>query len=95
VSTVALYGLTAKPLARRLRVLEAIRARPLLVGGDPWVIDLGRSLRTAGLDVLMWAGHERQRREITRARLDLAPGELLAAATARAPSSRASRPCTC
>jgi NhaP-type Na+/H+ or K+/H+ antiporter len=80
VSTVALYGLTAKPLARRLRVLEAIRARPLLVGGDPWVIDLGRSLRTAGLDVLMWAGHERQRREIARARLDLAPGELLAAA---------------
>ena len=81
VSTVALYGLTAKPVARLLKVLEAARARPLLVGGDPWVIDLGRSLRTAGLDVLMWAGHERQRRQITQAQLNLAPGELLASAT--------------
>ncbi len=81
VSTVALYGLTAKPVARLLKVLEAARARPLLVGGDPWVIDLGKSLRTAGLDVLMWAGHERQRRQITQAQLNLAPGELLAAAT--------------
>jgi hypothetical protein len=30
-------------------------SRPLLVGGDPWVIDLARAFRTAGLDVLMWA----------------------------------------
>ena len=81
VSTVALYGLTAKPVARLLKVLEAARARPLLVGGNPWVIDLGRSLRIAGLDVLMWAGHERQRRQITQAQLNLAPGELLASAT--------------
>ncbi len=81
VSTVALYGLTAKPVARLLKVLEAARARPLLVGGDPWVIDLGRSLRAAGLDVLMWAGHEGQRRQITQAQLNLAPGELLASAT--------------
>ncbi len=81
VTTVALYGLTAKPVARLLKVLEAIRARPLLVGGAPWVIDLGKTLRAAGLDVLMWAGHEHQRLQITQARLDLAAGELLAAAT--------------
>ena len=29
----------------------------------------------------MWAGHEHQRLQITQARLELAPGELLAAAT--------------
>ncbi|MEW2043361.1 sodium:proton exchanger, partial [Streptomyces sp. NPDC005534] len=52
-----------------------------LVGGDPWAVDLGRALRTAGLDVLMWAGQERQRDLIRAAGLPLAPGELLAAAT--------------
>ena len=41
VATVALYGLTAVPVARRLDVTRPARTRPLLVGGDPWVIDLG------------------------------------------------------
>lgn len=81
VTTVTLYGLSAHPVARRLGVLRPARARPLLVGGDPWAVDLGRALRTAGLDVLMWAGQERQRDLIRAAGLPLAPGELLAAAT--------------
>ncbi|MGO4455842.1 cation:proton antiporter [Streptomyces sp. M-16] len=81
VATVTVYGLTAVPAARRLDVRRPARSRPLLVGGDPWVIELGRALRSAGLDVLMWAGLEGQRRGITDAGLDLAPGELLAAAT--------------
>ncbi|MGW3916954.1 cation:proton antiporter, partial [Streptomyces sp. NPDC005070] len=61
--------------------LRPARARPLLVGGDPWAIDLGSALRSAGLDVLMWAGREEQRDLIRGAGLRLAPGELLAAAT--------------
>ncbi|WP_405805186.1 cation:proton antiporter [Streptomyces sp. NBC_00210] len=81
VGTVLLYGLTAGPVAERLGVVRSARARPLLVGGDPWVIDLGRALRSAGLDVLMWAGQEQQRESISRAGIELAPGELLAAAT--------------
>ncbi|WP_030153878.1 cation:proton antiporter [Streptomyces sp. NRRL S-244] len=81
VATVMVYGLTAIPVARRLDVRRSARSRPLLVGGDPWVIELGRALRSAGLDVLMWAGPDGQRRSITDAGLDLAPGELLAAAT--------------
>ena len=81
VATVMVYGLTALPVARRLGVRRSARSRPLLVGGDPWVIELGRALRSAGLDVLMWAGLDRQRRSITEAGLDLAPGGLLAAAT--------------
>ncbi|WP_329201111.1 cation:proton antiporter [Streptomyces sp. NBC_01435] len=81
VATVTLYGLTAFPVARRLGVLRPARSRPLLVGGAPWAVDLGRALGSAGLDVLMWAGAERQRARIEEAGLALAPGELLAAAS--------------
>ncbi|WP_411086018.1 cation:proton antiporter [Streptomyces sp. 061-3] len=66
---------------RRLGVVRPSRSRPLLVGGEPWVVDLGRALRAAGLQVLMWAGLEQQRERIGQAGLELAPGELLAAAT--------------
>ena len=47
VATVALYGLTAVPVARRLGVTRPARTRPPPIGGDPWVIDLARALRTA------------------------------------------------
>jgi NhaP-type Na+/H+ or K+/H+ antiporter len=80
--TIIVYGLGAAPAALWLGVLRSPRSRPLLVGGDAWVIDLGRILQTAGLDVLMWAGLERQRELITEAALQLAPGELLASVTA-------------
>jgi hypothetical protein len=83
VATVALYGLTAVPVAQRLGVTRPARARPLLIGGDPWVIDLARALRTAGLEVLMWAPTGGQRDQITQAGLDLAAGEQLAAAVAQ------------
>jgi hypothetical protein len=82
VATVAIYGLTAVPVARRLHVTRPARTRPLLVGGDPWVIALARTLRAAGLDVLMWAASDEQRDQIKQAGLELVPGELLAAATA-------------
>ncbi|MFE9489017.1 MULTISPECIES: cation:proton antiporter [unclassified Streptomyces] len=81
VATVTLYGLTAFPVTRRLGVLRPARSRPLLVGGAPWAVDLGRALGSAGLDVLMWAGAERQRARIEEAGLALAPGEPLAAAS--------------
>ena len=80
VATVALYGLTAVPVARRLGVTRPARTRPLLVGDDPWVIDLARAFRAAGLDVLMWAPSDDQRTQIKQAGLELAPGEQLASA---------------
>ncbi len=83
VATVTLYGLTAALAARRLGVSRPARTRPLLVGGAAWVVDLGRALKSAGLDVVMWAGLDQQREQIRRAGLELAPGELLAAATGR------------
>ncbi len=85
VATVTLYGLTASPVARRLGVVRPSRSRPLLVGGDPWVVDLGVALQSAGLEVLMWAGQEQQRERIRHAGLELAPGELLAAVTGKDP----------
>jgi NhaP-type Na+/H+ or K+/H+ antiporter len=83
VATVTLYGLTAMAAARRLGVSRPARTRPLLVGGAAWVIDLGRALQSLGLEVVMWAGLDQQREQIRRAGLELAPGELLAAATGR------------
>ncbi|MFI9209945.1 cation:proton antiporter [Streptomyces sp. NPDC053253] len=80
VGTVLLYALTAAPMARRLGVVKAEGTRVLLVGGEPWVVDLGRALRTAGLDVLMWAGLDEEREQIKRAGLELAKGDLLATA---------------
>lgn len=47
------------------------------------MVDLGRALESAGLDVLMWAGLQQQRDAIGKAGLELAPGELLATATGR------------
>jgi NhaP-type Na+/H+ or K+/H+ antiporter len=82
VITVPLYGLVAQPASQWLHVLRSPRSRPLLVGGEDWVIELGRKLQTLGLDVLMWAGLENQREEIRQAALQLAPGRLLASVTA-------------
>ncbi|MGW0869301.1 cation:proton antiporter [Streptomyces sp. NPDC002740] len=81
VATVTLYGLSAARVAGRLGVVRSARSRPLLVGGDPWVVDLGRALRSAGLEVVMWAGREAERDSIRAAGIELAPGELFAAAT--------------
>jgi NhaP-type Na+/H+ or K+/H+ antiporter len=80
--TIVFYSAAAVPAARILGVLRSPASRPLLVGGEDWVIDLGRALQLAGLDVLMWAGLEEQRERIRAATLRLAPRELLAAVTA-------------
>jgi hypothetical protein len=81
VATVTLYGLTAAPVAGWLKVVRTSRTRPLLVGGQPWVVALGRALRAAGLDVLMWAGTDEDRGRVGRAGLELARGDMVAAAS--------------
>jgi NhaP-type Na+/H+ or K+/H+ antiporter len=77
VATVAVYGLTAVPVARHLGVSRPSGTRPLLVGGESWAVDLGRALSGAGLDVLVWARTDQQREAIRRAGLKLASGELM------------------
>jgi NhaP-type Na+/H+ or K+/H+ antiporter len=81
VATVTLYGLTAGPVARRLDVVRHTVTRPLIVGGEPWVVDLGRALQRTGLPVLMWAEVDDQRASIAEAGIELAPDELIADAT--------------
>ncbi|MEV6997795.1 cation:proton antiporter [Streptomyces sp. NPDC093982] len=81
VGTVLVYGLTAKPVATKLDVVRTARFRPLLLGDGPWVVDLARALRTAGLDVLMWAGSTQGRARIEAAGIEQAAGELMAVAT--------------
>ena len=53
VATVTLYGLSAAPVARLLGVVRPARTRPLLVGGPPWIVELGKVLAAADLEVLM------------------------------------------
>jgi hypothetical protein len=83
VATVALYGLTAVPVARRLGVTRPTRSRPLLIGSAPWVIDLAHALSTAHLEALMWAPADGQRTQIEQAGLELASGGQLVSAVAQ------------
>jgi hypothetical protein len=77
VSTVALYGLSAVPVASKLGVRHPAGRRTLVVGGQPWVIDVARALRQAGLGVVMWAGSDHERDQINQAGIDLADGRTL------------------
>ncbi|MCH0563921.1 MULTISPECIES: sodium:proton antiporter [unclassified Streptomyces] len=81
VGTVVVYGLTARPLSVRLGVAGPTRARPLLVGGAPWAVDLARALHGAGVDVLMWAGLAEERARVEEAGIESAAGELMTTAT--------------
>jgi NhaP-type Na+/H+ or K+/H+ antiporter len=83
VGTVTLYGLTAAPLARALGAVRPARSRPLVVGGEEWVVDLARALRAAGLDVLMWSGQPQERERAQAAGFELVTPEALHLAAGR------------
>jgi NhaP-type Na+/H+ or K+/H+ antiporter len=80
VGTVTLYGLTATPVARLLRVTRPARTSPLLIGGQAWVVDLATALKREGLDVSMWAGSPEERATLSRTGLPMAEGQALASA---------------
>jgi NhaP-type Na+/H+ or K+/H+ antiporter len=79
VMTVALYGLTAVPVARKLGVRQVIEPFFLVVGGQPWVIDVARALGQSGVGVMMAAPSQDDRDQIKQAGLGLAPRGALAA----------------
>jgi len=79
VMTVALYGLSAVPVAKKLGVRQVIEPFFLVVGGRPWVIDVARALRQSGVGVMMAAPSVEERDQIKRAGLGLAPRGALAA----------------
>ena len=54
--TVVVYGLTASPVARLLRVAGLGRTLVLIVGGHPWARELAAALKRSGVAVRMWVG---------------------------------------
>jgi NhaP-type Na+/H+ or K+/H+ antiporter len=78
VMTVALYGLSAVPVAKKLGVRQVIEPFFLVVGGQPWVIDVARALGQSGVGVMMAAPSQDERDQITQAGLGLAPRGALA-----------------
>jgi NhaP-type Na+/H+ or K+/H+ antiporter len=54
--TVALYGLTAAPLARRLGVAGTGAVIVLIVGGHNWARSIAGALKAAGVGVRLWTG---------------------------------------
>ena len=54
--TVALYGLTAAPFARRLGLAGAGASVVLVVGGNVWARAIALALGSAGLGVRLWTG---------------------------------------
>src|SRR5919108_2794899 len=55
-ATVVLYGLTAAPFARRLRLAGAGESVVLVVGGNAWARAIALALKSAGLGVRLWPG---------------------------------------
>ena len=53
MGTVTFYGLTAAPLARALGLADSNPQGVLFVGAEPWVRELGLTLRKSGLNVAL------------------------------------------
>ena len=53
VSTVAVYGLTASHLARRLKLASHNPQGLVIAGADRWQLAIGKALKTEGYDVLV------------------------------------------
>ncbi|GAB4335691.1 MAG: sodium:proton antiporter [Candidatus Abyssubacteria bacterium] len=66
VSTVAIYGLTAAPVARLLRVAKANPQGVLVAGAHSWARDIAKALKEEGYEVLLV---DTNRRNILRARM--------------------------
>lgn len=53
VGTVALYGLTAAPVARYLKVAQSNPQGVLMVGAHPWALELAKVLKTNGFQIAL------------------------------------------
>ena len=60
--TVLVYGGAARPLARWLRVGSPEPTGVVLVGGEPWLLEVGAALSRAEVPVLMVSGDDGERR---------------------------------
>jgi NhaP-type Na+/H+ or K+/H+ antiporter len=81
VMTVTIYGLTASPVAKWLDVVRKKLARPLIAGGDDWIVSLASTLQKTGIQVLMWASTHEKRESIRARGLQVGEDSLIAEAT--------------
>ena len=76
--TVVVYGGAARPLARWLRVAAAEPTGVVLVGGEPWLLQVGAALSEAEVPVLVLTGDDGERRAAAAAGLLTHTGPLTA-----------------
>jgi NhaP-type Na+/H+ or K+/H+ antiporter len=81
--TVALYGLTAVPIARRLRVAGTGGSVALVVGGHDWALEVGAALRRAGVGVRLWTGDANEQAAARAAGLEADRGRMMVDAVTR------------
>jgi NhaP-type Na+/H+ or K+/H+ antiporter len=74
--TVAIYGLTVAPVARRLGLLGAGSVVVLIVGGQRWARSIAATLKEAGLGVRLWTGVQREQAAARRDGLDASNARL-------------------
>jgi NhaP-type Na+/H+ or K+/H+ antiporter len=77
VATVVLHGLTIGPLGRRLGLAAESRDGLLLVGANPWSIDLARTLHELGVAVTVVDSVWTRLRTARMAGLEVSYGEVL------------------
>jgi NhaP-type Na+/H+ or K+/H+ antiporter len=82
-ATVAVYGLTATPVARLLGVAEATGRVVLVVGGTPWARAIAASLKGAGLGVRLWSGRPVDQEAARAAGLTAERGKMMLDAISR------------
>jgi NhaP-type Na+/H+ or K+/H+ antiporter len=68
--TVAIYGLTVVPVARRLGVAGTAAVVVLVVGGHNWARSIAAALKAAGVGVRLWTGQADEQMAARSAGLD-------------------------
>jgi NhaP-type Na+/H+ or K+/H+ antiporter len=81
--TVAIYGLTAAPVARRLGVAGSGGRLALVVGGHEWALRVAAALQEAGIGVRMWTGDAREREAARAAGVEADRGRMMVDAITR------------
>ena len=70
IATVAIYGLTSKPLAKRLGLSKGTPQGVIFVGAHDWSRKMARSLHEAGIEILLV---DLNHRDVQAARIDGLP----------------------
>ncbi len=81
--TVVVYGLTAMPLARHLKVAGAGRRLVLIIGGHSWAREIATVLKRCDVSVRMWVGPPEHQEAARHLGLDADRGRIMVDAVNR------------